>query len=145
MGLYSLSRISLTLTNLPAPNPHQTIGVNSSNWMTSFNIKKRLVNNTCLNDQTTRKSESCTTSNAILAAGLRRIGSTDPIWVTRPSVCPSLYPFLSTFFVHYVRSFVRSFPPFGSIYPSSKKESQIWLLVEGEIFSFNLIEFVAGL
>lgn len=40
------------------------------------------------------------------------VGSTDPIWVTRPSVCPSLYPFLSAFLAHHVRSFVHSFPPF---------------------------------
>lgn len=61
--------------------------------------------------RTAGKSESCTTSDTVLPAGLRRIGSTDPIWVTRPSVCPSLYPFLSAFLAHHVRSFVHSFPP----------------------------------
>lgn len=104
----------ISLTSTICPHLYQAIGVNFSNRITSFNIEKRPRDSTRLNDQAARKSESCTTSDTILAAGLRRIGSTDPIWVTRPSVCPSLYPFLSAFLAHHVRSFVRSFPPFGS-------------------------------
>lgn len=103
----------VSLTSTTCAHLNQAIDVNFRNRMTSFNIEKRPRNSTRLNDQAARKSESCTTSDTILAAGLRRIGSTDPIWVTRPSVCPSLYPFLSAFLAYHVRSFVRSFPPFG--------------------------------
>lgn len=61
-------------------------------------------------ERSTGQSESCTTSDNVLAAGLRTIGLADPIWVTRPSVCPSLYPFLSAFFARH-RPFIRPHVP----------------------------------
>lgn len=77
-------------------------------------------------NQIAGQSESCATSDNVLPAGLRTIGLVDPIWVTRPSVCPSLYPFLSTFLARH-RPFIRPF-----VFPPSSRNLPFFLDEESQ-------------
>lgn len=60
-----------------------------------------------------------------------------------PSLRPSIHSFPPSSLNTFVHSSVRSRHSFR-FYPSSKKELQMWLLVEGEIFLYKSIKIVAS-